>query len=107
MSQSLSPDFVAVAAVEDIADGKAKSVTLNDKEIALFRIGDEFYAIDNACPHYGSQLCEGVVRDATVACPWHGWRFDLKTGKGLTVTGRDVQSYAVKVEAGQVKIAAL
>ena len=99
-----SPEFVTVAAATDFAEGKGKSFKVEGKEVAVFRIGEEFHAISNSCPHYGAQLCEGFVRNATVMCPWHGWQFDIKTGKSMTMPGRDVKSFKVKVEDGQVKI---
>ena len=101
------PEFVTVAAATDFAEGKGKSFKVEGKEIAVFLIGEEFHAISNSCPHYGAQLCEGFVRNGTVMCPWHGWQFDVKTGKSMTMPGRDVKSFAVKVEDGQVKVATL
>ncbi len=100
----MAPEFHPVAAAEDFADGKGKSVSVDGKDIAVFRIGEEFFAIGNQCPHYGAELCQGYVRSTTVMCPWHGWQFDLKTGKGLTVSGCDVESFQVKVEDGTVKV---
>lgn len=97
-------ELVPVAAAGEIPDGKARQITVADKEIAVFRIGDEYFAIGNECPHYGASLCDGYVREATVMCPWHGWQFDLRTGKGLTVSGCDVESFTVKVEDGTVKL---
>lgn len=105
--ESPAPEFVSVAAVNDIAEGKAKTVKVDGKEVAVFHIGEEFFAISNICPHYGAQLCEGFVRNATVMCPWHGWQFDLKTGQGVNYPSQSVKTYAVKVEAGEIKIAAL
>ena len=107
IEESPAPDFVTVAAVGDITEGKGKAVKFEGKEVAVFRIGEEFFAISNVCPHYGAQLCEGFVRNATVMCPWHGWQFDLKTGKGVNYPSQSVKSYAVKVEEGEIKIAAL
>ena len=99
------PEFVTVAPATDFAEGKGKAFKVEGKEVAVFRIGEEFHVISNACPHYGAQLCEGFVRNGTVLCPWHGWQFDIKTGKGMTMVGRDVKSFEVKVEDGQVKVA--
>ncbi len=99
------PEFVTVAAATDFTEGKGKSFKVEGKEVAVFLLDEEFHAISNSCPHYGAQLCEGFVRNATVMCPWHGWQFDIKTGKGMTMPGRDVKSFAVKVEDGQVKVA--
>ena len=99
------PEFVTVAEAADFSESQGKAFKVEGKEVAVFRIGEEFHAISNSCPHYGAQLCEGFVRNGTVICPWHGWQFDIKSGKGMTMIGRDVKSFAVKVEDGQVKVA--
>jgi nitrite reductase (NADH) small subunit len=95
-------EIIAVAAVEEIKDGHSKIAEVRGEEVAVFRIGDDFFAIANECPHHGASLCEGYLRDKTVTCPWHGWQFDLQTGAGLTVPGMDAESFEVKVEEGQV-----
>jgi nitrite reductase/ring-hydroxylating ferredoxin subunit len=50
-------------------------------EVAVFNVGGEFYAIDNSCPHRGGPLGEGELEDCIVTCPWHEFRFDVRTGK--------------------------
>jgi nitrite reductase/ring-hydroxylating ferredoxin subunit len=50
-------------------------------EIAVFNAGGELYALDNACAHTGGPIVDGLVRDGTVTCPLHWWRFDLATGE--------------------------
>jgi nitrite reductase (NADH) small subunit len=96
------PVTIEVAPVAEIEDGHSKLVEVRGEEVAVFRIGDDFFAIANECPHHGASLCEGYVREKTVTCPWHGWQFDLQTGAGLTVPGMDAQSYAVQVKEGRV-----
>lgn len=98
----MSSHITAVAAVEEIKNGHSKLVEINGEGVAVFRIGDDFFAISNACPHHGADLCEGYLREKTVFCPRHGWQFDLQTGAGLTVPGMDAKTFEVKVEAGQV-----
>ena len=100
----MASEFFKVAAVEELPDGKSKSISVGGKEIAVFRIGEEYFAIANECPHYGAELCDGYIRGETVMCPWHGWQFDLKTGKGLTVSGVDVEKFEVKIEDGEIKV---
>ena len=75
-----------------------------DKDIALFRIGDDLFAIDNECPHYGASLSDGWVQEGVVACPWHCWQFDVKSGKCFTVEGFDLQTYPVRLEDGTAHI---
>ena len=96
--------FVTVAESNSLREGSGRCVKIGNQEIALFRVGDEFYAIDNECTHYGASLCHGMVQGHKVACPWHCWQFDMTNGKCLTVPGRDVKSYPVRVEDGAVQI---
>lgn len=98
------PEPVTLVAADALRDGESRAIRIGDKEVALFRVGDEFYAIDNECSHYGAPLCDGWTDGTTVSCPWHCWQFDVTTGKCLTVEDYDVQSYPVKIEDGQVKI---
>jgi nitrite reductase (NADH) small subunit len=96
--------LVTVASCDALAPGDCRRVQIEDKEIALFRIDDTFYAIDNECPHYGAPLCDGWVDDHVVTCPWHAWQFDVTDGRCLTVPDYDVPTYVVKVEDGVVQI---
>ena len=76
------------------------------KEIAIFRLDDGIYALDNACSHEYSQLSEGIIMgDCDVCCPKHGSRFDIRTGavKDFPAT-RPVATYPVKIEEGWVWI---
>ena len=97
-------EFVSVLQSDALADGAGERVQVEDKDIALFRIGDKFYAIDNECPHSGGPLAYGFLDGETVMCPWHCWQFDLKNGECLTIAGFDVQCYPVRVENGTVQI---
>ncbi len=99
-------NFITVASVEEFADGRRKTVKFDDRIVAIFKIADEFYAIENECPHHGAPLCEGYVDGELVSCPLHGWQFDLQTGESMTVPGMDVRAYSVKIEDGHVKITA-
>ncbi|TVR59928.1 MAG: non-heme iron oxygenase ferredoxin subunit [Spirochaetaceae bacterium] len=75
------------------------------KEVALFKLDDGVYALDNSCSHEYSPLCEGMIVDGDVYCPKHGSRFDVRTGavKDYPAT-RPVASYPVKVEDGVVYV---
>jgi nitrite reductase/ring-hydroxylating ferredoxin subunit len=106
-----------VARVDEIAEGKSKLVNVEGRAIAIFNVKGEYLAIANRCPHEGADLCRGsvvpliesdtpgVVRlsrhGELVRCPWHGWEFDLRTGKSWCDPSRTrVKSYDVKVERG-------
>lgn len=81
-----------------------KTVTIDGKSIAVFKVDDSFYAIDNTCLHMGGPLGEGCLDGGVVTCPWHGWKFDVKTGAGGK-PGMNVKSYPVKIEGDHVMAA--
>lgn len=78
-------------------------VTVGENRIAMFRVGDEVYAIDDRCSHAEASLAEGEVWDMAVECPRHGSEFDLRTGtpRSLPAT-KPVTVYQVAIEDGDV-----
>ncbi len=96
-------EWVRVASTSDLK-GQLR-VIHNESAYALFRLEDEIYALDDICSHEYSRLSEGDVFRGQVACPKHGSRFDIKTGKvtGFPAT-KPVHTYPVKVEEGEIYI---
>ena len=97
--------FVKVARKSEIADQSAKFLKIEDKRIALFNLGDQFYAINDTCPHADGPLSEGSIEGEEVECPWHGSRFNIKTGE---VTGppavENVNRYNVRVTGDDIEV---
>jgi 3-phenylpropionate/trans-cinnamate dioxygenase ferredoxin component len=79
------PDFVRVAKVSDLSDPGKALVEVDDRLIALFHVDGQFFALDDVCTHDGGPLAEGRLDDHTIACPRHGAKFDIRTGKALTM----------------------
>lgn len=100
-------EFVPVLDVSALPEGKGETVLLNGRRIALFNVGGEFFALDDDCPHRGGPLAPGWldVAGCKVACPLHGWEFDLRTGACLTVPARPVRAHPVRVAAGKLEVA--
>jgi NAD(P)H-dependent nitrite reductase small subunit len=97
--------LVTVGRVEDVPEGRGATVELEGgKELALYHVGGEFYAIENFCPHRGAPLADGQLAGHTVTCDWHGWRFDLRTGSCLGRAAECLETYEVVVEDGWIKI---
>jgi ferredoxin-nitrite reductase len=96
---------MAVAHVADMAPESTRVVRAEELELALIRTSEGFFALENACPHTGGPLGEGLVQGNTVTCPLHGWQFDCKTGACLTAKQAPQPQYAVKIEQGQVWVA--
>lgn len=106
-----------LAQAEELKSGDRKILTLPDgTEIGLFRLPDgSFRAYRDFCPHAGAPLCHGDVRlvatepggDApsprqVLRCPWHGWEFDLATGRHVRAAACALEAFPVEVEAGTV-----
>lgn len=98
------PDFVTIGQVSEINEGEGKVVNINGKEIALFNVEGTFYAIDNACKHRGGHLGEGMLEGNIVTCPWHHWKFNVRTGVSPVNPQIKVDTYEVKVEGDKVKV---
>lgn len=99
------PEFIKVAAVSDLPDPGRQLVEVEDRIVALFHVGGQFYCIDDVCTHDGGPLSEGKLEDHAIACPRHGAKFDIRTGKALTMPAtEDTVAHEVKVENGQVYV---
>jgi nitrite reductase/ring-hydroxylating ferredoxin subunit len=72
---------IRIGSTRDIAPGAARAFTIGRYEIAVFNVDGAFYAIENTCPHQGGPLADGWMEGPLVTCPWHGWCFDVRTGK--------------------------
>ncbi len=75
--------MIRVGRVEDVPVLEGRSVAVGDRRIAVFRTAQGFHALDDACPHRGGPLADGLVADSCVTCPLHGWRFELRSGAAL------------------------
>ncbi|MDG6899955.1 MAG: non-heme iron oxygenase ferredoxin subunit [Nitrososphaerota archaeon] len=74
-------EFVKIAELAEIPEGKMKAVRIGTRQVMIARIEDKLYAMDNACTHVGGPLASGVLEGHVVTCPWHGSRFDVRTGE--------------------------
>ena len=55
-------------------------VVVHGRHVAIFRLDEGYFAIDNLCLHQAGPLCDGPVEAGVVTCPWHGWSYDIRTG---------------------------
>jgi len=99
-------NFVKVARASDLEEGKGMIVSVNGTKVALFRCGGEVYAIRNQCPHMGGDLGEGLLTGEIVRCPWHGWRFSVKTGRAPDTEVVAVRTYEVQIDGDDILVGA-
>jgi NAD(P)H-dependent nitrite reductase small subunit len=96
-------DYV-IGKIGDLPEGQGIAVDAGRRTIAVFRFGDEVFAINNACPHKGASLCEGeiVVEGRMVRCPWHHWNWQLEDGKLETDPRQGLRTYKVSRDGDDV-----
>ena len=95
-------DWVAATSIDALPIGGRKLFRHYDKRIALFRTGRDVYAVDNRCPHQGYALLQGDVKEETLTCAWHNWKFELDQEGVASFGGEAVRCYPVEVRNGQV-----
>jgi 3-phenylpropionate/trans-cinnamate dioxygenase ferredoxin subunit len=101
------PETISVCSVTDLPPGAMRLVVWEDLEIGVFNCGGTFYAIEDRCSHDDGPLAEGELDAATctIECPRHGSRFDLKTGKPLTLPAyAPVDTFPVVVDDDVIKL---
>lgn len=95
-----------VGAPEDFSEDRGVAVAAGRREVVVFRIGDDLFALRDRCSHGRSKLSEGWVEDGGVECPLHQGRFDIRTGAHLCPPlVAPVPAYAVRVVDGRVQVA--
>jgi nitrite reductase/ring-hydroxylating ferredoxin subunit len=93
---------VLVAEAADIGVGEGRVVEADGKTLALFNVDGAFHALDNACAHRGGPLGEGDLDGTVVVCPWHAWRWDVKTGANVNNPAVRMTCFPVSVDGGRV-----
>ena len=101
-SDTINSSYRYVGLTTDIKNGSSKSFSIRTDgekitEIAVFNLDETFYAISNSCIHKGGPLSNGFLDKDIVTCPWHGWKYSVKTGKSSHKGGDSVNSYPVKI----------
>lgn len=120
MSQPDASDaWVDIGSVADFNEGQAQTIHIGRRAIAIVRHRGRFFAIHGLCPHQLGPLSDGLVRlklqaaarsneleideeTAVITCPWHGWEFDVQTGRMIADKSRRVRTYDVRVSGPRV-----
>jgi nitrite reductase/ring-hydroxylating ferredoxin subunit len=120
MTAPRAPQSWPVARASEIEPGNRLIVTVKERSIGVFNVNGTFVAVLNICPHELAPVCRGRVGGTTmpsppgeyrwgregeiVACPWHGWEYDLLTGKMLADERIRLKRYPVEVRDGTVYV---
>ena len=73
--------WIPIARLEECPPGTAIERVAGGRVVALFNVDGIFYALDGVCPHQGGPLGKGELTGPIVTCPWHGWQFDVRSGR--------------------------
>jgi nitrite reductase/ring-hydroxylating ferredoxin subunit len=88
----------------DCPPGTAIEMVVGERVIALFNVEGALHALDGVCPHQGGPLGQGLLEGCVVTCPWHGWQFDVTSGRHQ-INAQIVQPrYEVRVEGEWILI---
>lgn len=93
-----------VFAAAELAEGEATRRVVAGRALALVHRAGVFHALDDRCPHDAGPLGEGTLEDGALACPWHGWRFELATGRCLQNETLRQECFATRVRAGVLEV---
>lgn len=96
--------FIRVGKVADVEPGTCVSVEAEGRGVALCNVNGTLYALDNTCPHAGGPLGEGLLTGEVVECPWHGWRYNVRTGFRPENPDFAVACYEVKVVGEEIEV---
>jgi nitrite reductase/ring-hydroxylating ferredoxin subunit len=96
--------FVRVTKATDVAPGQIREIEAQGTTIAVANVGGQFHAINNTCLHRGGPLGQGSLQGNVVTCPWHGWTFDVTSGRITHNQAGGVACYPVELRGEDVYV---
>lgn len=94
--------FLRAAKRDEIPTGTIREVRLGQRTIAVANVDGRFYAIDNTCLHRAGPLGKGKLAGSVVTCPWHGWTYEVTTGRVTFNPSMEVATYAVEERGEEI-----
>jgi len=96
--------FVKVGTRAQFLDRRGKAVRVGDEKVAVFRVGDRWFALQDECPHMGASLADGKLDGGSVVCRWHDWKFELDSGQGDQRKWACARVHEVRIEGEDVLV---
>ena len=101
----MAQELIALMPIAELRDGERRAVSVDGREVLLFSIGGNVYAVENRCSHGSSRFDAGRLRGFQITCPLHGARFDVRTGRCEAAPAtKPIRSFAVVLEGGKINI---
>ena len=101
----MSEDFIRVADTKDIQPMQMKEVKVDGQKVIIVNIDRKYYAIGSICTHEGGPLADGTLSGYEIECPWHGSKFDIRTGDVTNPPANEPEpSYEVKVDGNKILV---
>jgi nitrite reductase (NADH) small subunit len=94
--------FLRAAKKEDVPAGSIREFAIEGKVVAVANVDGKLFAINNVCLHRGGPLGEGELHGQRVTCPWHGWQYEVTTGKLATNPAIGVETFPVEVRGDDI-----
>jgi nitrite reductase/ring-hydroxylating ferredoxin subunit len=104
MESQVTKKRVKLSPLGEMSEGQGREVTVEGRRLAIFKANGGYFALANNCLHRGGPLSEGELNDYTVTCPWHGWKYDVRTGAFDIIPTLKVKSYRVEEKDGSLFI---
>jgi nitrite reductase (NADH) small subunit len=94
--------FLRAAKKDEVPEGTIREFQLNGKTVAVANVAGKLFAINNVCLHRGGPLGQGELKQQIVTCPWHGWQYDVTSGKLITNPAVGVETYPIEVRGEDI-----
>jgi 3-phenylpropionate/trans-cinnamate dioxygenase ferredoxin component len=98
-------EFFQIAPVEDLPNGERLFFEVDEKQIVLFNLAGNLYALGDVCSHDDGPVGDGDIEGFEIICPRHGARFDIRTGQALLLPAAiDIPAYPIRVVDGMIEV---
>jgi nitrite reductase/ring-hydroxylating ferredoxin subunit len=94
--------LMRAAKTDELPVGSVREFQVEGKTLAIANVDGKFYAINNTCLHRGGPLGQGELQGKILTCPWHGWQYDVTTGKLTMNAAAGVECYALEVKGEDI-----